>query len=118
MFAVIRTGGKQYRVTPDAILTVERLAGEPGGAVAFEDIVMVAAGTDIAVGADSTRGALVRAEILEHKRGDKILILKKKRRKNYRRRGGHRQRQTVVKITEIVAAASESQGLGGTEHGA
>jgi large subunit ribosomal protein L21 len=108
MFAVIQTGGKQYRVAQNDILAVERLAGEPGDRVEFDRVLMVAGDGDIAVGAAATEGARVAAEILEHARGDKVLILKKKRRKHHRRRAGHRQDQTVVRITEILAAGAAS----------
>ena len=104
MFAVIRTGGKQYRVAQNDVLSVERLTGEPGDSVDFDRVLMVADGEDISVGVN---GAVVKAEILEHNRNDKVLIFKKKRRKHYRRRGGHRQQQTVVKITEIMAAGAK-----------
>lgn len=106
MFAVIKTGGKQYRVAQNDILFVERLPGEAGDAVAFESVLMMADGDDIKVGAGVLEGASVKAEILEQTRGDKVLILKKRRRKHYRRRGGHRQHLTVVKITEILGAAA------------
>ncbi|MBT5432346.1 MAG: 50S ribosomal protein L21 [Alphaproteobacteria bacterium] len=104
MFAVIKTGGKQYRVAQNDILTVERLTGEPGESIDFDKVLMVADGDDVDVVAD---GATVKAEILEHNRADKILIFKKKRRKHYRRRGGHRQQHTVVKITEILAKGAK-----------
>ena len=104
MFAVIKTGGKQYRVAQNDILTVERLTGEPGESIDFDKVLMVADGNDVDVVAD---GATVKAEILEHNRADKILIFKKKRRKHYRRRGGHRQQHTVVKITEILAKGAK-----------
>ncbi|MBN35975.1 MAG: 50S ribosomal protein L21 [Rhodospirillaceae bacterium] len=104
MFAVIHTGGKQYRVAQNDILSVERLDGEPGDSIDFDKVLMVGEGDDIDVVAD---GASVKAEILEHNRADKILIFKKKRRKHYRRRGGHRQQQTVVKITEILAKGAK-----------
>jgi len=108
MFAVIKTGGKQYRVAQDDIVAVERLEGEAGDTVAFDSVLMMAEGDDIKVGAGA-EGALVRGEILEQKRSAKVLILKKKRRKHYRRRAGHRQYQTVVKITEILGAAAASK---------
>ena len=108
MFAVIKTGGKQYRVAQNDIVAVERLEGEAGDAVSFDSVLMMAEGDDIQVGAGA-EGALVRGEILEQKRSAKVLILKKKRRKHYRRRAGHRQYQTVVKITEILGAAAASK---------
>lgn len=109
MFAVIQTGGKQYRVAEGDILAVERLAGEVGEVIAFDRVLMVA--RDGAPDAPDTLDtfdtradtARVTAEILEHKRDAKILIFKKKRRKTYRRRAGHRQHRTVVKIAEILA---------------
>ena len=104
MYAVVKTGGKQYRVAQNDILTVERLTGEPGESIDFDKVLMVADGDDVDVVAD---GATVKAEILEHNRADKILIFKKKRRKHYRRRGGHRQQHTVVKITEILAKGAK-----------
>ena len=105
MFAVIKTGGKQYRVAQNDIVAVERLEGEAGDAVSFDSVLMMADG----VGAGAIEGALVKGEILEQKRSAKVLILKKKRRKHYRRRAGHRQYQTVVKITEILGAAAASK---------
>ena len=117
MFAVIQTGGKQYRVAEGDILAVERLAGEVGQVIAFDRVLMVA--TDGAPDApdsfDTKAGtARVTAEILEHKRDAKILIFKKKRRKTYRRRAGHRQHRTVVKIAEILADGGQA-GAGGGE---
>ena len=109
MFAVIQTGGKQYRVAEGDILAVERLAGEVGEVIAFDRVLMVArdGAPDAPDTLDTfdTRAATARvtAEILEHKRDAKILIFKKKRRKTYRRRAGHRQHRTVVKIAEILA---------------
>ena len=100
MFAVIQTGGKQYRVARDDVLAVERLAGEPGATVDFDKVLMVGDGDAIDATGDSVT---VTAEILEHKRAAKILVFKKKRRKKYRRRAGHRQWRTVVKITGILA---------------
>jgi len=110
MFAVIQTGGKQYRVAPNDVLAVERLAGEPGDTVAFERVLMVAEGDDISVGQSTVEGATVSAEILEQGRGPKLLFLKKKRRKNHRRKGGHRQDLTVVRITEILAKGVKPKG--------
>ena len=105
VFAVIQTGGKQYRVAQGDILAVERLAGEVGERIAFERVLMVAEGGDLGPAA----GARVTADILEHKRDAKIIVFKKKRRKKYRRRAGHRQHRTVVKIAEILAAGGAAQ---------
>jgi len=103
-YAVIRTGGKQYRVTPGATLRVEKLAGDVGATVEFAEVLL--AGSDdadaqIRIGTPLVEGAVVRGQILAQGRDRKILVYKKKRRKNYRRRRGHRQSITTVKVTEI-----------------
>ena len=100
-YAVIRTGGKQYRVTPNAVLTVEKLDVEPGQTITFQDILAVGGETGVTFGAPIVAGASVTATVLEQKRGEKIIIFKKRRRHNYRRRNGHRQYHTVLKITAI-----------------
>ena len=97
MHAVIRTGGKQYRVAKDDIITVERLPGETGAAVIFGDVLMVGD----TVGTPTVDGMTVKGKIVEQARGDKITVFKKKRRKDYKRTFGHRQDQTVVQITDI-----------------
>jgi large subunit ribosomal protein L21 len=102
MFAVIRTGGKQYRVVKDDVITVERLAGEPGATVMIDDVLMIGEG---ATADTKPSGAAVAAEVVEQIRGDKVLIFKKKRRHNYRRKNGHRQALTVLRVTEIRAGA-------------
>lgn len=104
MFAVIKTGGKQYKVAKDDVLTVEKLDGEPGAALTLADVLMVGTGAEVKVGAPLVSGAAVKAEILEHGRGDKVLVFKKRRRQNYRRKRGHRQDYTKLKITEISLA--------------
>jgi large subunit ribosomal protein L21 len=101
MYAVIKTGGKQYKVAKDQIVVVEKLAGEAGATVAFEEVLMVGQGEDATVGAPLVAGATVTAEIVEQGRGSKIVVFKRKRRKNYRRCSGHRQHQTVLRITDI-----------------
>ncbi len=116
MFAVIQTGGKQYRVAEGDILAVERLAGEVGQVIAFDRVLMVATnGAGDTPDSFDTKAATARvtAEILEHKRDAKILIFKKKRRKTYRRRAGHRQHRTVVKIAEILADGGQAAADGG-----
>ena len=102
MFAVIRTGGKQYRVAPDDLITVEKLEGEPGATLQLA-VLMVGEGESVSTGTPLLDGATVSATLVEHKRADKILVFKKKRRHNYRRKKGHRQHQTVLRITEIRA---------------
>jgi large subunit ribosomal protein L21 len=99
MFAVIRTGGKQYKVAQGDVIAVEKLAGEPGATIELAEVLMV----DAVAGTPLVAGASVSAELVEHRRADKIIVFKKKRRHNYRRKNGHRQHQTVLRITEINA---------------
>ena len=94
MFAVIRTGGKQYKVSKDDVLHIEKLEADQGSTVDFDDVLFGEGG----------KKAKVTATVLEHMRAAKVIIFKKKRRQNYRRRKGHRQYQTVVKITDVKAA--------------
>ena len=101
MFAVIKTGGKQYRVSPDDVIKIERIAGEAGDKVAFEDVLMLDADGNTTVGAPLVAGATVTGELVEQARGEKIIVFKKKRRKNYRRTNGHRQELSVVRIIDI-----------------
>lgn len=103
-YAVIRTGGKQYRVTPDALLTVEKLEAEPGATITFHDVLAIGTDAGLTVGAPTVPGARVTATVVEQSRGDKVIIFKKRRRQNSRRKNGHRQHQTVLKIAEIAAA--------------
>ena len=102
MFAVIKTGGKQYKVATDQKLTVERLPGEAGDLVAFESVLMVGDEKASQVGSPFVAGATVAAEILEQTRGPKIIVFKKRRRKNSQRKNGHRQDLTTLRITEIL----------------
>ncbi len=102
MFAVIRTGGKQYSVKKDDILVVEKLDGEEGSKVTFGDVMMLG-GDKPKHGAPLVSGASVAAEIVKQGRGDKVVAFKKKRRKNTHRKRGHRQHETTVKITGITA---------------
>jgi len=102
MYAVIRSGGKQYRVAKDDVISVEKLAGEPGSTVKLDDVLMVGEGADATTGTPLVAGAAVSATVVEHKRGDKIIIFKKKRRHNYRRKNGHRQAITVLRIDAIT----------------
>ena len=103
MFAVIRTGGKQYRVTPNAVLKVEKLDAEPGSSVTFTDVLAVGHDGNLAVGAPVLAGASVTATVIAQDRLDKIIIFKKRRRQNSRRRNGHRQRITVLRVAGIRA---------------
>lgn len=104
MYAVIKTGGKQYRVSTDDVLNVERLAGETSAKVEFSDVLMVGSGDNVKVGSPTVAGAKVVAEVVEQTRGPKLIAFKKRRRKSSRRKKGHRQDLTKVRITEIVGA--------------
>ena len=105
MFAVIMTGGKQYKVAKDDVIVVEKLLGEAGAKIALDEVLLVGGEGDAKVGAPMVAGASVAAEIVEQTRGDKVIIFKKKRRKNHRRKNGHRQDLTVLRITDINAGA-------------
>ena len=106
MYAVIATGGKQYRVQPGETIRIEKLSTETGrpqetGAVTFDQVLLVADGENVKVGAPTLSGATVSAEVLGSGRGEKLLVYKYRRRKGYRRKNGHRQPFTAVKITAI-----------------
>ncbi|NVK01118.1 MAG: 50S ribosomal protein L21 [Oceanospirillaceae bacterium] len=101
MFAVIVSGGKQYRVQEGQTLKVEKLAVEAGAAVDFDRVLLVSNGDDVKVGAPVVEGAKVSAEVVSHGRGDKVTIVKFRRRKHHMKRQGHRQWFTEVKITGI-----------------
>lgn len=102
MFAVVRTGGKQYKVVVGDEIEVEKLPGEPGDSFQLGEVLMVAEGEDVRAGAESLGGASVRATLVEHFRGPKLRIFKYKPKKRYRKRQGHRQDYTRVKIEEIT----------------
>ncbi|MBI1366988.1 MAG: 50S ribosomal protein L21 [Alphaproteobacteria bacterium] len=102
MYAVVKTGGKQYRVAKDDIIKIEKLPGEAGEAVTLNEVLMIGDGADVTIGAPFVDGASVAGEIVEQTRGPKIIVFKKRRRQNYRRKKGHRQMLTVVKITDIL----------------
>ncbi|MEQ8246429.1 MAG: 50S ribosomal protein L21 [Alphaproteobacteria bacterium] len=104
MYAVMKTGGKQYRVEPNDRLRVDKLVGEPGTTVDIGDVLMVGDGENTQVGAPLLAGASVKLEVVEQTRNDKIVVFKKKRRQNYRRKQGHRQEMTVVRVAEIADA--------------
>src|SRR3954452_16523343 len=105
MFAVIKTGGKQYRVAAEDKITVMTLEGQAGDTVTFGDVMMLVDGEAATVGAPFVAGATVAGEIVEHSRGPKVIAFKKRRRKNSKRTRGHRQDLTVVRITGISAGA-------------
>ncbi len=103
MYAVIKTGGKQHRVTLGEKLKVEKLAGEVGGEIVFDQVLMVADGENVTIGAPMVSGASVKATVVSHGRGDKVMIFKMRRRKHYRKTQGHRQDYTEVQIQQIAA---------------
>ena len=110
MFAVIKTGGKQYRVSENDKFTVEKLEGEAGSTIEFTEVLMIGEeGGDATVGAPLIEGAVVSAELVTQTRGDKVIIFKKKRRQNYRRTKGHRQDLTLVRITGISASGAKKK---------
>jgi large subunit ribosomal protein L21 len=103
MFAVIKAQGKQFKVAEGDQLTIDRMSGDAGSTVALGEVLMLVDGATTTVGKPIVSGAKVEAEIIEHSRGDKILVFKKRRRKNFHRTRGHRQELTTVKITSIKA---------------
>lgn len=107
MYAVIRTGGKQYRVAPDDTLQIEKIEGEAGDTVSFCEVLLIGGNGEASIGTPTIEGAQVSAEVLEQGRGPKITIFKKKRRQNYRRKRGHRQDLTTVRILQVLAAGEK-----------
>lgn len=104
MYAVIKTGGKQYRVAMDDVISIEKLEGDARSSIEFEDVLMVGEGASVKVGAPTVSGAKVVAELVEQTRGPKVIAFKKRRRQNSRRKRGHRQDLTKIRITSIVGA--------------
>ena len=102
MFAAIKTGGRQYRVVPDDVLEIGKIAGDVGTIVQLGEVLLLGADTPV-LGAPTVAGATVAAEVLQHKRGPKVISFKKRRRKNSRRKRGYRDEITVLRITEILA---------------
>ena len=101
MFAVIKTGGRQYRVVPDDVLEIGKIAGEVGTIVQLGEVLVVGGDTPV-LGTPTVAGASVAAEVLQHKRGPKVIAFKKRRRKNSRRKRGYRDEITVLRVTEIL----------------
>ncbi len=101
MYAVIRTGGKQYKVAENDVISVEKLDGEPGSSIELAEVLAVGDGAEIKAGTPVVSGASVSATVVEHKKGEKVIVFKKRRRHNYRRRNGHRQQHTILKIVSI-----------------
>jgi large subunit ribosomal protein L21 len=104
MYAVIKTGGKQYRVSPGDLMVVEKLAGEPGANVSFADVLMVGEGDAVTIGSPTVAGASVSATLVETRKGEKVKIFKKIRRQGYRRTRGHRQHETALRVVGITGA--------------
>ena len=109
MYAVIKTGGKQYRVQAGDLLVVEKLEGEPGAAVAFGEVLMLGEGEAVTVGAPTVDGAVVSGTLIETRKGEKVKIFKKIRRQGYRRTRGHRQSETVLRVTAIDGAGKSAK---------
>jgi large subunit ribosomal protein L21 len=109
MYAVIKTGGKQYRVQPGDLLVVEKLEGEPGANVAFGEVLMLGDGDAVTVGAPVVEGASVAATLIETRKGLKVKIFKKIRRQGYRRTKGHRQIESVLRVTGITGGGAEAK---------
>lgn len=102
MYAVFRTGGKQFRAEPGATLRVPTIDAEEGASITFDDVLLASSGDEVKVGAPLVDGARVEAQVLRHGRDKKVIVFKRKRRKGYRKKQGHRQNFTEVKVSEIV----------------
>src|ERR1700756_2346000 len=109
MYAVIKTGGKQYRVQPGDLMVVEKLDGEPGANVAFGEVLMLGDGEAVTIGAPMVDGATVAATLIETRKGEKVKIFKKIRRQGYRRTKGHRQLESVLRVTGISGAGQDAK---------
>ncbi len=107
MFAVIKTGGKQYKVAEKDVLVIEKLEGDAGDSIEFSDVLMVGTEGNMEIGAPLVSGATVVATVVRQTRGKKIVVFKKKRRKNYRRKAGHKQDLTLVEITDILTGGKK-----------
>jgi large subunit ribosomal protein L21 len=109
MYAVIKTGGKQYKVAAGNLIAVEKLAGQAGDAVSFDQVLLVGGDKEPSIGAPLVAGAAVSGEIVEQRRSDKVLVFKKRRRQNSKRTRGHRQSETLVRITEILTSGKKAK---------
>lgn len=107
MYAILETGGKQYKVRPGDTLQVEKLAGEPGDRLELGRVLMVADGDDVAIGSPVIEGAKVLAEVVDQRRGPKIIVFKYKAKTRYRRKKGHRQSLTTLRVTDIQGASND-----------
>lgn len=109
MFAIVRTGGKQYRVSPGDKIVVEKLAGESGDSITLGDVLLAGDGSDL----KGTDGLTVAAEIIAQAKGEKVVVFKKRRRHNYRRKNGHRQQHTILKIVSVGGQGQQQQSADG-----
>jgi large subunit ribosomal protein L21 len=107
MYAVIRTGGKQYKVAPNDVIVVEKLMADKGAMVQFDEVLMVGGEGNASIGAPLVAGAVVTARVLDQGKGDKVIIFKKRRRKNFRRKKGHRQPETTLRIAGIYTGGQK-----------
>src|SRR5476651_1418380 len=107
MFAVIKAGGKQYRVAAEDVIRIDRVAGEPGEVIEFGEVLLLG-GDSPQIGAPTVSGATVAGEVLQHTRGDKVIAFKKRRRKNSRRKRGYRHEFSVIRITEILTDGAKA----------
>jgi large subunit ribosomal protein L21 len=107
MYAVIRTGGKQYKVAPNDVIVVEKLLADKGAMVQFDEVLMVGGEGNATVGAPLVAGVVVTARVLDQGKGDKVVIFKKRRRKNFRRKKGHRQLETTIRIAGIFTGGQK-----------
>jgi large subunit ribosomal protein L21 len=114
MFAVIRTGGKQYRVAAEDVIKVDKVQGDPGEIIQFGEVLVVG-GDNVALGAPTVAGASVAAEVVEQARGPKVIAFKKRRRKNSRRKRGHRQEYTLIRVTEILTDGAKPSKAAGVK---
>ena len=106
MFAIIKTGGKQYRVSPGDLLAIEKLEVEAGDTITLNEVLMIGDETNVTVGTPTVEKAVVTAEVVKNMKAAKVIIFKKKRRHNYRRKKGHRQNLTMIRITDIALTAA------------
>ncbi|MBL4720334.1 MAG: 50S ribosomal protein L21 [Alphaproteobacteria bacterium] len=107
MYAIVKTGGKQYKVAKDDKIVIEKIAGEKGATISLDEVLLVGDEESQTIGAPLVKGASVTATVLDQTRDKKIIVFKKKRRKNYRRKNGHRQDITILKITDILTGAKK-----------
>ena len=107
MYAVIRSGGKQYKVSKDDIISVEKLTAEAGDKISLDEVLMISEKDNLIIGDPIIKGATVNAKVVEQTRAKKIIVFKKKRRHNYRRKNGHQQNLTTLKIVDIKATATK-----------